>query len=127
MEFPCPVPMILSINLPRVLLKIVLQQSDIDDSTIGIDVPRTARAFNPVSTSHCKYFWPDIAIAFSRLERSFDTLQVEIIRMGTPPQRYSIRNWCFHRVNHPLERHDFFLQATNHKTFGKLNEIDWRV
>ena len=39
MELPCPVPMILSIKLPRALLQVVLEQSDIDDSAIGVDVP----------------------------------------------------------------------------------------
>jgi hypothetical protein len=39
MELPCPVPMILSIKLPRALLQVVLEQSDIDNSAIGVDVP----------------------------------------------------------------------------------------
>ena len=52
MELPCPVPMILSIKLPRALLQVVLEQSDIDDSSIGVDVPRAAWAFDPVSASH---------------------------------------------------------------------------
>ena len=38
MELPCPVPMILSIKLPSALLQVVLEQSDIDNSAIGVDV-----------------------------------------------------------------------------------------
>ena len=109
MELPCPVPMILSIKLPCALLQVVLDQSDIDNSAIGVDVPRATRAFDPISASHREHLWPDVAITFSSPERSFNALQVEVIRMGAPPQWEILRNCCFHRTNRPLERHDFFL------------------
>jgi hypothetical protein len=127
MELPCPAPMILSIKLPRALLQIVLEQCDIDDSTIGVDVPRAAGAFDPISSSHRQYFWDDVAISFSCPERSFDALQVEIVRMGARPYCNILWNCCFHCASHLLDRYDFLLQATDHETFGKFNQINWRV
>ena len=119
--------MILSIEPPQALLRIILEQSDIDDSTIGVDVARAARAFYPIPASHREHLWQDVAISFSSPKRTLNTLPVEIIRMGALPHSHNFQTCCVHRVNHPLERHDFFLEATDHKPFGELDEIDWRV
>jgi hypothetical protein len=95
-EFPRPALMILSINLPFALLRIILKQSDIDDSSIGVNVPRTARAFYAIPTGHRVHLWQDIAVSLSRPKRTLDTLLVEIIWMGKSSHRYLFKNCCFH-------------------------------
>ena len=117
MEFPCPALMILSIELPRALLRIKLEQSDVNNSAIGVDIPRTARALYAIAPGHREHVWHHVAVSLSRPQCTLDTFPVEIIRMGEPAQSYLFDNCCFHGVNPPLDHEDFGL---NHSKIMKV-------